>query len=110
MSPCCPGIRQRQGVPALLPLPCFRLPCEAEAQTHGTAEGQDCWGSPWHGTALAPPCLVSRAEGHQPEGDSDPHDVHFREKCIPVSAEGALEASNAGAHSLSLQEKQKGHE
>ena len=53
---------------------------------------------------------MSRAEGHQPEGDSDPHGEHFREKCIPVSAEGALEAGNASAHSLSLQEKQKGHE
>ena len=110
MSPCCPGIRRTQGVLALPPLPCFQLLREAEAQRHGTAEGQDCWGRPWHGTALALSCLVSRAEGHQPEGDSDPHDEHFREKEILISTEGALEARNASAHSLSLQEKHEERE
>jgi len=97
------------GRPCSSPLACFQLLREAESQTHGAAEGQDCWGNLWQGTALAPSCLVSRAAGHQPQGDSDPHGEHLSEEEMPISAEGAPE-KNASAHSLSLPEKQKEQE
>ena len=91
MSLCCSAVLEVQAVPALPPV-LLQVVREAETQTHGTGQGQDCWGGPWHGTAPAPSCVVSQAEGHQPEGDSDPHDEHSGKKCSNVSAEGAVEA------------------
>jgi len=76
-EPLLPRRKADVGHPCFSPLPCFQLLHEAEAQTHGAVEGQDCWGCPWYGTELAPFCLVSRAEGHQPEGDLDAHGEHF---------------------------------
>jgi len=47
------------------------------------------------------------AERHQPEWDSDPQNEHVWNKPGPVSADGALEAINAGMHGLFLQQKHK---
>ena len=53
--------------------------------------------------------LTSRelAERHQPEWDSDPQNEHVWNKPGPVSADGALEAINAGMHGLFLKQKHK---
>lgn len=90
MSFCCPALMEVQGVPAL-PSVLFQVLCEVEVQTHGTGQGQDCWGRAWHSTASAASCLVDQA-GHQPEGHSDPHDDHLKDEFLTVSAQGALEA------------------
>lgn len=52
MTSCCPGIRQMQGLPALLSAPCFQLLHGAKAQTQGPAENHNSWGRSRHGTVL----------------------------------------------------------
>ena len=61
-EPLLPRHKADAGQPCSSPLPGLQLLREAEAQADGTAEGQDCRDSPWHGPGLAASCPVSRQD------------------------------------------------
>ena len=57
MSPCCPGIRQRQGVPALLPSPVSDCPVKLKPRLTGQRRARTAGAAPGTAQRLHPPVL-----------------------------------------------------